>query len=155
MGYPPASCFWRAPSFLHEVRNRNAETGSRWLARNQTRSQRVMKHSGPGFLNVMQTRFYPSVVSARQFPNFVNDERKISVGAFAFLLLNTTPRSRGGVPSWDGGNSRQNGINMYAKPNRRVSTAVVSRIHIRSSRWFYRLEWSSIDDFAWILRPFG
>jgi len=45
-------------------------------------------------------------------PNFVSGERKILVRAFVFLLPDTHT-------SLDelGGNSRQSGINMYAKPN--------------------------------------
>lgn len=35
---------------------------------------------------------------------------------------------------------------MYAKPNGRVSTAVVSWVRVGSAPWLYGLEWSSIDD---------
>lgn len=60
-----------------------------------------MKHSGPGLLNVMQTRFPFVLVSAAAAGSELRKQRKenFSRRIFAFLFLDTTPRSRCGALS--------------------------------------------------------
>lgn len=87
-----------------------------------------MKHSGPGLLNVMQTRFpFVLVSAAAAVLNFVSGERKILVGGFRLFIARYQASFEVSLELRRRGNSRQRRINMYAKLERgRVSTAVVS-----------------------------
>lgn len=144
MGYP-VSCFWRslplAWSEKPECWNRKPLTGAE--SDSESKGYETQR---PGLLKCHANSILPfsavSTVAPLGSPE-LRERRKENFSRGFRLFIAQYHASLEGAVSWDEGNSRQNGINMYAKPNR-ISTAVVS--WVRSSLWFYGLEWSSIDD---------